>query len=139
MAASATGHFIVAPAAAEWKQPLALGGGDQTEFQLPITCTGSGPCIMYVASPGGAVAHVDNYPNGLGAPLGRDDVGLSAWYDFSKSVRYTGFDTLGTRAFFYFEGGEEYIMTKKRLSQNSTRSIPALLYLRSERNSPNHG
>ena len=65
-----------------------MGAGGQKEFKFDFEVpagTVVDKAMMYVASPGGAVA----VANGLAVG---DQAGVSAWIDFSKTVLYEGFD-----------------------------------------------
>jgi hypothetical protein len=74
---------------ADWSKSVWLGAG-QNEFRLQIQP--SAAVRIYVASPGGSVV----YDGTSGTTIG-DTFGLSAWIDFSKSVRYQGYSLSPTR------------------------------------------
>lgn len=77
----------------DWELGRWLGGGqNEFKFQLELPAAVR-DVIMYVAAPGGSIVYTPTEPAGTeGNGTARSiDVGVSAWIDFDKMVRYQAY------------------------------------------------
>lgn len=90
--------FTIGPITeADWEGSVWLGGG-QNEFKLTYSLdavSAAAGASIFVASPGGAVVYsqsqIEKTRDWIWTVVGDDEIGLSPWIDFRKTVSYQGY------------------------------------------------